>query len=400
MGLMNIFLMVLGIVLLIGLVVIHEWGHFIMAKRGGVTVEEFGIGFPPRLYKKQTKAGWVFTLNLLPLGGFVRLKGEHDSDDEHGSFGAASVWTKTKIMAAGVTMNLIAAYVILVFLALVGLPQLVDNQFTVANDARYLSHARPYVAAGEVEVGSPAAQAGIKPNDRIVAFGTPGHISKLTDNAALSRLTDRLAGRTAIVEYQRGASGALVTKAVVIRTDSEVAALKAQNGKAGHLGVSTYQAQDGLTVVRSTWSAPIVAAGVIKQFTVLTFQGLGSAVHGLAGIVAGGITRNTAARQAAQTEASSQVAGPIGIIVVFKYGSELGLQFVLLILALVSLTLAIMNILPIPALDGGRLWLMLFTHAIHRPISAKREEAINATGFAFLMGLIILVTIVDVRRFF
>src|SRR3982750_385966 len=106
---MSLFLLILGLVLFIGLVVIHEWGHFIMARRNGVKVEEFGIFFPPRLFKHKTKGGWLFTINALPLGGFVRLKGEHDSDTDKGSFGAASVWAKTKIMGAGVVMNFLVA---------------------------------------------------------------------------------------------------------------------------------------------------------------------------------------------------------------------------------------------------------------------------------------------------
>src|SRR6266581_4953519 len=109
---MGIFLLVIGILLFIGLVVVHEFGHFIAARRNGVEVEEFGIFFPPRLYRRKTKAGWDFTINLLPLGGFVRLKGEHDSDTKPGTFGAASLWVKSKIMAAGVAMNLVTALVL------------------------------------------------------------------------------------------------------------------------------------------------------------------------------------------------------------------------------------------------------------------------------------------------
>ncbi len=155
-----------------------------------------------------------------------------------------------------------------------------------------------------------------------------------------------------------------------------------------------------MDVIRSTWSAPIVAAGVIKQYTVLTFEGLGKALAGLGGTIAGVVTGNTHARQAAQAEASSQVTGPVGIFFVLKYGSTLGIRFVLFIVAIISLTLAIMNVLPIPALDGGRLWLLLISRAVRRPLSAKREESITAAGFAILMTLVILVTIVDVKRFF
>src|ERR1700710_3009268 len=132
---MAILILVVGIILFISLVVVHEFGHFIAARRNGVEVEEFAIFFPPRLYKRKTKAGWLFTINALPLGGFVRLKGEHDSDTEPGTFGAASIWVKTKIMGAGVIMNLITALVLFTILALVGMPKLVDNQYSVKRDA-------------------------------------------------------------------------------------------------------------------------------------------------------------------------------------------------------------------------------------------------------------------------
>jgi regulator of sigma E protease len=143
-----------------------------------------------------------------------------------------------------------------------------------------------------------------------------------------------------------------------------------------------------------------VALGVSKQFTVLTFQGLGKALAGLGGTIAGAITSNKEARQAAQTEASSQVSGPLGIFFIFKYGAELGWKFILMVVAIISLTLAIMNILPIPALDGGRLWLTLITRAIKKPLNPDREELINAIGFMTLMALIVLITVVDAKRFF
>jgi regulator of sigma E protease len=133
---------------------------------------------------------------------------------------------------------------------------------------------------------------------------------------------------------------------------------------------------------------------------VLTFEGLGHALGGLGSLLAGAATGNKTARQNGQTSASSQVSGPVGIYVILKDGSLLGYQYMLFIIAIISLTLAIMNILPIPALDGGRLWITLVTRALNRPLSAKREEAITATGFALLMVLIILITIVDVKRYY
>src|SRR6188508_745555 len=108
---MSIVLLVVGLLLFVGLVVIHEFGHFIMARRNGVDVEEFGIGFPPRAWSRRMPTGYDFSINWLPLGGFVKLKGEHDADTEKGSFGAASLWAKTKIISAGVIVNLFVAVV-------------------------------------------------------------------------------------------------------------------------------------------------------------------------------------------------------------------------------------------------------------------------------------------------
>src|SRR5688572_24638062 len=135
---MSVLLLILGIILFVGLVVLHELGHFLVARRNGVDVEEFGIGFPPRAWKRTTKSGYIFSLNWLPIGGFVRLKGENDSATAKGSFGAASFKTKSKIMLAGVGMNLLAAFVIFMALAWAGMPQLIDNQFTVKSDTNVI----------------------------------------------------------------------------------------------------------------------------------------------------------------------------------------------------------------------------------------------------------------------
>jgi len=397
---MTVFLLVLGLVLFIGLILVHEWGHFIAARKSGVVVEEYGVFFPPRLYKKRMKNGWDFTINLLPLGGFVKLKGEHDSDVETGSFGAASLKAKSLIMAAGVIMNLAVAYVLFVVLALWGMPHLVDNQYVVKNDTHYVSHAKYTTTVGSVEQGSPAAKIGLKADDAILALGPVGHLQPMTsdNDSQMPNLTKRYSGQIVQVRFRHGDQ--VVTKQVKLRSTADIEKAAKAGKTIGRLGVSTYVDQDGMTVVRSTWSAPIVAAGTMVQFTALTFEGLGHALWGLGGIVAGAATHNTTARQAAQTEASNQVSGPIGVYFVFKYGAALGLQFIVMVVAILSLTLGIMNILPIPALDGGRLWLMLITRAINKPLDAKREELINAVGFLVLIGLMVLISVVDVKRFF
>jgi regulator of sigma E protease len=394
---MSVILLVVGILLLVGLVVVHEFGHFMVARRNGVEVEEFGIFFPPRLYKRKTKAGWLFTLNLIPLGGFVKLKGEHDSDTEPGTFGAASLGVKSKIMAAGVAMNLAVALVLFTIIALIGMPKLVDNQFTLKHSVptsgkvpldQRLVESKTLISY--VEPGSPAAKAGLQPQDQINDIALPGYSPVSIDQASsLPKITKDFAGKSVIVYYTR--AGHNHEGRATLLTDEQ-----AQAGGRGRLGVVPMD----LILQRSTWSAPVVAAGLSVQLTALTFQGLGHAIGGLGSLVAGAATGNHTAREHGQTAASGQVTGPVGIFVILKDGSLIGYQFMLFIIAYISLMLAIMNILPIPALDGGRLWLTLGSRGLKRPLSAKREEAINATGFVVLLALIIVITVVDVRRYF
>jgi regulator of sigma E protease len=374
---MSILLLIVGLLLFVGLVVVHEFGHFIVARRNGVDVEEFGIGFPPRAWKRTTKDGFVFSLNWMPIGGFVKLKGEHDSDTHPGSFGAASIWAKSKIMLAGVGMNLVAAFVLLTILAWVGMPQLVDNQFTVKSDTHVV---KQEVLVGYIEKHSPAQQAGLQQRDHLLRLGPAQAQQKVASADQLPALTKKFAGQKITLAYERGKQTHTTT--LQLRSTQEVTASQKTKTPKGYLGISPTE----YSLQRSTWSAPVVALGLIKQFTVLTLQGLGTAVSAL-------FHGDTA-------KASEQVSGPVGIVVLLRDGSLLGYQFVLLIIAIISLTLALMNVLPIPALDGGRLFLLLVSRVLHKPLTEELEERVVGVGFAFLMLLIVLITIVDVKRFF
>jgi regulator of sigma E protease len=375
---MSIFLLILGLVLFVGLVVVHEWGHFIMARRGGVEVEEFGIGFPPKAKTLARKNGTEYTLNWLPLGGFVRLKGEHDADKSKGSYGAAPLSTKIKIMAAGVVMNLATAYFLLVLLAIIGVPKLVDNQFTVKSDERVT---RQDVFVGYLESGSPAEKAGLKQRDVITGVGpVGGQLQSVKTDDAFPAITKQYAGKPVDVEYRH--DNATHRTTVQLRSEAEVEASKKTDNPKGYLGISPGEFQ----VNRYTWSSPIVAGGLIGQFTELTFKGLGSAVSGL-------FAGDTA-------KATEQVTGPVGIFVVLQQGADLGIQFILMVIAIISLSLAIMNVLPIPALDGGRLFVTLVYRALKRKLTERAEDVIHGTGFATLMLLFVLITFVDVKRFF
>lgn len=388
---MAVALLILGIILFIGLILIHEWGHFIAAKKGGVKVEEYSVFFPPKLYKRKTKGGWQFVIGALPLGGYVKLKGENDTDTAKGSYGAADLWTKTKIMGAGVFMNLVTAFLLLMVLAWLGMPKIMDNQFTVASDTKVISRAQQHVILDEVTAGQPAAKAGLKRDDILQKIAdTP-----VKDVKSLQEASKKYAGQTVAITYER-AKKQQTTQATLNSVDS-------QKGKhqPTYLGVSISEVKQGADMRRSTWSAPIVAGGLIGQFTWATLQGLGHALQGLGSLIAGAVTGNTVARQHGQSEAAGQVSGPIGIVMVLNFVSHMNYQFMLLIIALISLTLAIMNLLPIPALDGGRLWLTLISRGIFKkPLTQKVEENVNAAGFFILIGLTIIIAFVDIKRFF
>ena len=372
---MAVFYLVLGALLFVGLVVVHEWGHFIAARRNGVEVEEFGIGFPPKVWGKKIKtqkSEFLFTINLLPLGGFVRLKGESDSDKRKGSFGAASLKNKVKIMTAGVLMNLITALILFTALAWIGMPKLVDNQFTVKSDTKLISEVKnpDSVLVADVGKNTPAEKAGLKKGDQIVNIAG----QQVKKSEEVGKLAKDNAGKEVPITIKRGdqSIGYNVT-------------LNAQNTGEGYLGVSSESGANGREVRRSTWSAPVVAVGVSAQFTELTFKGLGKVFSSLA-------------KGDTQT-AKDQVSGPVGVAYILNEVSKIGFNFVLMIIAIISLTLAIMNILPIPALDGGRLFVTLLFRAVKKPLSKRREELIHGTGFAVLMGLFVLITYIDINRF-
>jgi regulator of sigma E protease len=385
---MTIVLFIFGLMMFVGLVIIHELGHFWAARRSGVEVEEFGLGFPPRAKKLGKRNGTLYSLNWLPLGGFVRLKGEHDDDRTANSFGSASTKNKVKIMVAGVIMNLVGALALLTVVAWIGMPQIVPDQFTVPSDSKTI---RSDVIVAGTEEGSPADRAGLKRGDIIeeVGFANSCSFSDCSQAKQLTRANDL---KPVVEELVLAGSGALSIKIIrdgqpltieaTPRSRQEVAASQNTDNPIGYLGIAPSE----YIVKKSTWSAPVVAVGTAAQITVATLKGLGTALLSL-------LVGDT-------STASSQVSGPVGIFYILFDGSRLGFSFVLMIIAIISLTLAIMNILPIPALDGGRLFLTLLYRIMHRPLNAATEDKIHFTGFATLMLLILVITWVDIKRFF
>lgn len=391
-------LVVIGFILILLLVVAHEAGHFFAARRNGIEVEEFGVGFPPRAKVLTKKNGTEYTLNWLPLGGFVKLKGEHDSDTTPGSFGAASLGAKVKVMVAGVAVNFLIAFLLFTIIALIGMPQLVENQFSIPSDARTIRHD----VLASVGTEAPAPKAGIKNNDVLKSIQQTSNCNadnciflEIKNEDEVKEITPQLQGETVILKFER--DGIEQTAQITLNTtefveENRLAFEKCDDDESikdkdtcpeiqGFLGVDP----NDFIVTRATWSAPIVGAGTTVQFTELTLKGLGSIVSGL-------FRGNTKA-------ATEQVSGVVGVGYIFSSASFLGPVFMLMIVAVISLSLAIMNILPIPALDGGRLFVTLLFRALNKPLTQSTEERIHGTGFAVLMVLFVLITIVDVQRF-
>lgn len=383
-------LLFIGLFLFVLLVVLHEYGHFLVAKRNGVEVEEFGVGFPPKLFGKKLGKGifeGYYTVNLLPLGGFVRLKGESDSDRRKGSFGSVSTAAKLRIMLAGVAVNLVTALIMFTVVAWVGMPQVIDNQFTVASDSKVI---RADVLAGYVDEGSPAEKAGLTGGSTIISLNG----KELTEKTQLRAITSVNAGKTIPIVFEKEDKTTSTT--VTLLTAEEVAASEKTDSPKGFLGVVPTEYK----LVQSTWSAPIVAVGLSAQLTGLTLKALGEAVLNLFQAFGSAITGQGQQAKQEAAKAGENVSGPVGIYAVLKQGASLGYQFVLFVVAIISLTLAIMNFLPIPALDGGRAAVMLAFRAAKKPLTQRTEELIHGIGFMTLIGLFIVITIVDIRRFF
>ncbi len=373
-----VFGIIVGIIALTFLVVVHELGHAISARRNGVVVEEFGIGFPPRAWGKKLKNNVLFSINWLPLGGFVKMQGEHDAASKKGDYGAASFWAKTKILLAGVFINWVTAAVLLTILAITGLPQVIPNQFSMAGDTKVVSQP---VQLSSIKNDFPASKAGLKSHDKIIRFA--GREVNTPDD--FIDLTHHYAGKTVEVIYKRGGS----------EHSTKVALLK---GEGVVFGASLIQPLE----TRSTWSAPIVGVATTGQLTWETLKGIGQLVGNLTNGVALQLMGNEKAKKTGSAEvaaAGDSVAGPIGILgVIFPAAQQAGLTQLTMLIAVISIALAVMNVLPIPALDGGRWFTMAAFRIARKKLTKDREEKIQTVGFMILMALVVLVTVADVGK--
>lgn len=352
-----VFVLVLSV-----LVFAHEFGHFIVAKKSGMTVEEFGFGFPPKL------AGWKwrgteYTINLIPLGGFVRIKGESGSHkDQTDSFSSKPLWKRFLVLIAGVTMNMVLAAVLLSIGFMIGLPTGLDGGVPAGAQVR-----NQELAITTVVAGSPAARAGLKMDDVVVSL----------DNQTF---TDAAAARAHIAAS--GLSG-VVTK--FRETDGSVKEV-------------TVVAEDLPTVGIHGVGVGLVSTGLVSfPFPLAVWHGFGAAGRMFVDVANAFVTliRNLIVIH----EPGGELAGPVGIAVMTGQAADLGFIYLLQFMAMLSVNLAVVNLLPFPALDGGRIVFVLYEWICRRPASVRTESIVHGIGFATLMIIILFVTFNDILKF-
>jgi len=340
MGSILTFLIILSV-----LIFVHELGHFLSAKKHGIKVEEFGFGYPPRIFGLN-RGGTIYSLNLLPFGGFVRMLGEDQAQGGR-SFYVQPKLIRLIVLLAGVTMNFLLGVVLFgAVYAKLGIPEPVD-----------------YLTVTLVASGSPAETVGIKVKDKITGF----------------------ADTQAFIDYVNARRGEAISLEVNGRPlQAAPRLIEATPEGQGALGV-------GITnvdfVFYPVWQRPV--RGVIYG----TKEAWGWGREILSSL-------KTLVSRLARGEVPREVAGPVGIYEVSKSAGAQGFLAVLQFTGILSINLAILNLLPLPALDGGRVLFIIIETIRGKRVKPQLEQAVHLTGMLFLIGLMVLITINDVRRLF
>lgn len=350
------------IVILSVLVLVHELGHYYTARKLGVKVEEFGIGFPPKATSiKSKKTGIEYSVNWLPLGGFVKIKGqdgEHKADKD--SFSAQKIWKRVVILSAGVFMNFVLACVLLSIAFMIGAPSVIEN----GTDASRIKDQQVQVYG--ILDDSPAQEIGLKAADSIlkvdeVEIKETGELSEYLKDKENQEVTlhvkrfDEQKEFTVIPQYIEEIDGTGIGVSVV---------------KTG--------------IVSYPWHKSIWLGA--KTSVLMT----GQIIKGLAIVVKNLVTTG---------KAGLEVAGPVGIAVLTGQMTRMGINYVINFAAILSLNLMIINFLPIPALDGGRVLFLIIEKIRGKAIKAKIENLIHTIGFSLLILLILVITGRDIFKF-
>jgi len=357
------FIILIVFISLIGLIVLHELGHFLIAKKFGVKVEEFGIGYPPRLIGKKL-GETIYSLNLLPFGAFVKIYGEEGGIESAHSFTGKSIWKRALIILGGVVSFWIISAVLLSFVFGMGVPQAISDEEEVAG---------PKVQIVAISPASPAAGTGIRVGDVIKQLTINNQQLTIDKVKQLQELTEQYKGKEIILTVERGKEVFAV---------SLVPRVSPPEGE-GAIGV-------GLVRVAMTtypwYLAPVKGVEACCNIT-------GAIIVGLAQVFGNLI-------QGRGLPPGAQLMGPVGIGSLMTQFAQLGVTYYLQFIAIISIYLAIFNILPIPALDGGKLLFLGIEKIRRKPVSPKIEQNITGIFFTLLIALMIWVTIKDIIRIF
>ena len=357
------FITIIAFILILGfLVLVHELGHFLVARRFGVGVEEFGLGFPPKLISKKIGAT-VYSLNALPLGGFVKIKGEDaTTSNDPDSFASRPVWQRIAIVCAGVVMNIAAGFVILSFLFSIGAPM----EITPDISRQFVRES--YIELIKILPDSPASRAYLKPGDKILAID--GQLADSLKN--LQTKISQLKDKEIVINYER--SGVAASAKLTPEILDEVVPDRAMIGVAlAEVGLVQYPVHKAIIMGAqgtASYLQRIVAAfgGIFKSL----WQG---------------------------ASVGDKVGGPVAIAVATGDMVALGWRYALLFTAILSFNLAIINILPFPALDGGRIVFFVIEKLRGKPSRQEVEAWFHRIGFALLMLLAVVITYRDLLRF-
>ncbi len=342
------------------LVLAHEFGHFIVARSRGVRVEEFGFGFPPRLFGFQ-KGGTFYSFNLLPLGGFVKISGENDSaSSDPKNFSSHSLQARAAILSAGVIFNIILAFIIFSSAVYIGLPIDASTPLLTAKTGGN------EITVVEVLPQSAAESAGIAAGDKILSLesetGEKIIPSSISDIQAFTKnhLSQKIA-----VEIERGKKSKTLS---AILSSSAVSPL----------GVAMTE----IGIISAPWyKIPLVGL----ELTVSALWGTIKGLFFIIGLIFSGAS------------VAGLVSGPVGIFSVVSGSLVFGLPVLMSLVAILSLNLAIINLIPIPGLDGGRLLFLVFEAARGKPVGQKVSGLAHTAGFAILIVLMAVITYLDIR---
>ena len=347
------------------LIILHELGHFLVAKKFGVRVEEFGLGLPPRLFGKKI-GETIFSLNAIPFGGFVRMYGLEENIKSPQSFTGKTVWQRFLIIIAGVAVFWLVAVILFSIIFGIGAPVAISD-----DENGNLTNIRVQIMAITSE--SPADKVGLKIEDTIRKIQISDFQYSINKVQNVQKLTEKYEGQEIVLTIQRGQE--IFEVSLTPRVDPPE--------NEGAIGVALVR-----TAIKtySWYEAP--AKGVLT-----TISMTGRIIQGWGQII-------TLAIRGEEMPPEVKVMGPIGIFDFMGNRLQMGIIYFLHFIAVICLFLTIFNLLPIPALDGGKLLFLTIEAVRGKPISQKIEQNITAFFFFLLIGLMIFVSIQDIARIF